>query len=192
MSAIKAGNIEKGSFLLFKGIPYIVLEREFSKTGRGGSIVRLKLKNLKNKSIIKETLKGSVTVEEIEVLEIKSQYLYRDGENLIFMDLETYEQFSVKLGEISNIENKILFLQESKVYSLVKWEDEVIDIKFPPKIAFEVVDAEIAVKSDTVTNAMKNITLHTGFILKAPIFINIGDKILVNSETKEYVERVKD
>ncbi|AYE36103.1 elongation factor P [Borrelia turcica IST7] len=192
MSTIKSGEIEKGSFLLFKGMPHIVLEREFSKTGRGGSIVRLKLKNLKNKSVIKETLKGADTAEEIEVLEVRSQYLYREGENLIFMDLETYDQFSVNLREVSNLEDKVLFLQEAEVYSLVKWEDEVIDIKLPPKIAFEVVDAEVAVKSDTVTNAMKNVTLHTGFIVKAPIFINVGDKILVNSETKEYAERVKD
>ncbi|AWG42606.1 elongation factor P [Candidatus Borreliella tachyglossi] len=192
MGTIKSGDIEKGHFLLFKGIPHIVLEREFSKTGRGGSIVRLKLKNLKNRSVIKETLKGADTAEEIEVLEVSSQYLYREGDNLIFMDLETYEQFNVNLREISNLEDKIPFVQEAEVYPLIKWGDEVIDIKLPPKIAFKVVDAEVAVKGDTVTNAMKNVTLHTGFVVKAPLFINVGDKILINSETKEYAERVKD
>ncbi|ETZ18272.1 Protein translation elongation factor P (EF-P) [Borrelia duttonii CR2A] len=191
MSTIKSGDIDKGSFLLFKGMPHIVLEREFSKMGRGGSIVRLKLKNLKNKSVIKETLKGSDTVEEIEVLEVNSQYLYKDNESLIFMDLETYDQFSVNLRDVVNLEDKVLFLQEAEVYSLIKWDNEVIDLKLPPKVAFEVVDAEIAVKGDTVTNAMKNVTLHTGLVVKAPLFINIGDKILVNSETKEYAERVK-
>ncbi|AHH08176.1 elongation factor P [Borrelia anserina] len=192
MGTIKSGDIEKGSFLLFKGMPHIVLEREFSKMGRGGSIVRLKLKNLKNKSVIKETLKGSDTVEEIEVLEVSSQYLYKENENLIFMDLETYDQFNVNLKEVANIEDKVLFLQEAEVYSLVKWDDKVIDLKLPSKVAFEVVDAEVAVKGDTVTNAMKNIILHTGLVVKAPLFINVGDKILVNSETKEYAERVKD
>ncbi|WP_024654049.1 elongation factor P [Borrelia persica] len=191
MSEIKSGDIEKGSFLIFKGMPHVVLEREFSKMGRSGSIVRLKLKNLKNKFVIKETLKGSDTVEEIEVLEVSSQYLYRENENLIFMDLETYDQFSVNLKDVVNIEDKVLFLQEAEVYSLIKWDDEVIDLKLPSKVAFEVVDAEVAVKGDTVTNAMKNVTLHTGLVVKAPLFINIGDKILVNSETKEYAERVK-
>ncbi|UER67408.1 elongation factor P [Borrelia sp. BU AG58] len=192
MGAVKSGKIEKGSFLLLKGVPHVVLEREFSKIGRGGSIIRLKLKNLKNKSVIREALKGTDTVEEIEVLEVKSQYLYKEGGDLIFMDLETYEQFSVNLGEVSNLEDKIVFLKEAEVYSLVKWEDEVIDIKLPPKIAFEVVEAEVAARSDTVTNAMKNVTLNAGFVVKAPIFINVGDKILVNSETREYAERVKD
>ncbi|WP_024655581.1 elongation factor P [Borrelia hispanica] len=191
MSTIKSGDIDKGSFLLFKGMPHVVLEREFSKMGRGGSIVRLKLKNLKNKSVIKETLKGSDTVEAVEVLEVSSQYLYKDNESLIFMDLETYDQFGVNLKDVVNLEDKVLFLQEAEVYSLIKWDNEVIDLKLPPKVAFEVVDAEIAVKGDTVTNAMKNVTLHTGLVVKAPLFINIGDKILVNSETKEYAERVK-
>ncbi|UPA16085.1 elongation factor P [Borrelia coriaceae] len=192
MVTIKSGDIEKGSFLLLKGMPHIVLEREFSKMGRGGSIVRLKLKNLKNKSIIKETLKGSDTVEEIEVLEVSSQYLYKDNENLVFMDLETYDQFSVNLREVANIEDKVLFLQEAEVYALIKWGKEVIDLKLPSKVAFEVVDAEVAVKGDTVTNAMKNVTLHTGLVVKVPLFVNVGDKILVNSETKEYAERVKE
>ncbi|QFP42100.1 elongation factor P [Borrelia miyamotoi] len=192
MGIIKSGDIEKGVFLLFKGIPHVVLIREFSKMGRGSSIVRLKLKNLKNKSIVNETLKGADTAEEIEVLEVRSQYLYKRNENLIFMDLETYDQFNVNLKEVANIEDKFLFLQEAEIYTLVKWENEVIDLKLPPKIAFEVVDAEIAVKGDSITNAMKSVTLHTGLIVKAPLFINVGDKILVNSETKEYVERFKD
>ncbi|BCR20822.1 elongation factor P [Borrelia miyamotoi] len=192
MGIIKSGDIEKGVFLLFKGMPHVVLSREFSKMGRGGSIVRLKLKNLKNKSIVNETLKGADTAEEIEVLDVRSQYLYKRNENLIFMDLETYDQFNVNLKEVADIEDKFLFLQETEIYTLVKWEDEVIDLKLPPKIAFEVVDAEIAVKGDTVTNAMKSVTLHTGLIVKVPLFINVGDKILVNSETKEYVERFKD
>ncbi|BCR21649.1 elongation factor P [Borrelia sp. HM] len=191
MGVIKSGDIEKGYFLLFKGVPHVVLEREFSKMGRGGSIVKLKLKNLKNKSIVHETLKGADTAQEIEVLEVSSQYLYKENENLIFMDLETYEQFNVNLKEVANIEDKFLFLQEAEVYTLIKWGDEVLDLKLPPKIVFEVVDAELAVKGDTVTNAMKSVTLHTGLTVKAPLFINIGDKILVNPETKEYVERFK-
>ncbi|AJA90045.1 elongation factor P [Borreliella chilensis] len=191
MAVVKSSEIEKGSFLLIKGAPHIVLEREFSKTGRGGAIVRLKLKNLKNKSVIRETLKGADTAEGIEIHEVSAQYLYRDNEVLVFMDLETYDQVNLDLKESSSFQDKLPFLQESEIYSLITFDNSVIDIKLAPKIAFEVVEVEAAVKGDTVTNAMKNVTLNTGLVVKAPLFINVGDKILVNSETKEYAERVK-
>ncbi|OJH15577.1 elongation factor P [Borreliella bissettiae] len=191
MAVVKSGEIEKGSFLLVKGVPHIVLEREFSKTGRGGAIVRLKLKNLKNKLVIRETLKGADTAEAIEIYEVSAQYLYKDKDVLVFMDLETYDQVSLDLKESANFQDKVLFLQESEIYSLIMFDNVVIDIKLAPKIAFEVVEVEAAVKGDTVTNAMKNITLNTGLVVKAPLFINVGDRILVNSETKEYAERIK-
>ncbi|EEH00457.1 translation elongation factor P [Borreliella finlandensis] len=191
MAVVKSSEIEKGSFLLIKGAPYIVLEREFSKTGRGGAIVRLKLKNLKNKFVIRETLKGADTAEAIEIYEVSAQYLYKDKDVLVFMDLETYDQVSLDLKESANLQDKVPFLQESEIYSLVTFDNVVIDIKLAPKIAFEVVEVEAAVKGDTVTNAMKNITLNTGLVVKAPLFINVGDKVLINSETKEYAERIK-
>ncbi|WNY69374.1 elongation factor P [Borreliella andersonii] len=191
MAVVKSSEIEKGSFLLIKGVPHIVLEREFSKTGRGGAIVRLKLKNLKNKFVIRETLKGADTAEAIEIYEVSAQYLYKDKDVLVFMDLETYDQISLDLKENANLQDKVPFLQESGIYPLIIFDNVVIDIKLAPKIAFEVVAVEAAVKGDTVTNAMKNITLNTGLVIKAPLFINVGDKVLVNSETKEYAERVK-
>ncbi|ADQ31093.1 elongation factor P [Borreliella burgdorferi] len=191
MAVVKSSEIEKGSFLLIKGVPHIVLEREFSKTGRGGAIVRLKLKNLKNKFVIRETLKGADTAEAIEIYEVSAQYLYKDKDVLVFMDLETYDQVSLDLKESANLQDKVPFLQESEIYSLVTFDNVVIDIKLAPKIAFEVVEVEAAVKGDTVTNAMKNITLNTGLVVKAPLFINVGDKVLINSETKEYAERIK-
>ncbi len=107
------------------------------------------------------------------------------------MDLETYDQVSLDLKESANLQDKVPFLQESEIYSLVTFDNVVIDIKLAPKIAFEVVEVEAAVKGDTVTNAMKNITLNTGLVVKAPLFINVGDKVLINSETKEYAERIK-
>ncbi|MBB6207927.1 elongation factor P [Borreliella lanei] len=191
MAVVKSSEIEKGSFLLIKGVPHIVLEREFSKTGRGGAIVRLKLKNLKNKLVIRETLKGADTAEAIEIYEVSAQYLYKDKDVLVFMDLESYDQVSLDLKENANLQDKVPFLQESEIYSLITFDNVVIDIKLAPKIAFEVVEVEAAVKGDTVTNAMKNITLNTGLVVKAPLFINVGDKVLVNSETKEYAERIK-
>ncbi|AEW68553.1 Efp [Borreliella garinii BgVir] len=191
MAVVKSSEIEKGSFLLVKGTPHIVLEREFSKTGRGGAIVRLKLKNLKNKFVIRETLKGADTAEAIEIYEVSAQYLYKDKDVLVFMDLETYDQVSLDLKESANFQDKVPFLQESETYALIMFDNVVIDIKLAPKIAFEVVEVEAAVKGDTVTNAMKNITLNTGLVVKAPLFINVGDKVLVNSETKEYAERIK-
>jgi elongation factor P len=184
---IKAGAIDKGMVLLIKDDPYAVAEREFVNPGKGSAFVRLKLKNLKTGQVLKQVLKSQESVEEIEVEDRECQFLYSDGEQFHFMDSENYEQFGIPLAGFEEI---AYFLKEGEHFKIVVWDGTPIDIKLPYKMAFAVTQAEEALKGDTVTGGTKPVTIETGLVVKVPLFIKEGDRILINTETKEYVERV--
>ena len=186
---MKGGAIEKGMYILFKGDPYLVAEREFVNPGKGAAFTRCKLKNAKNGSVLKETIKTSDNVEEANVFDRDGQYLYADGDSYHFMDIETYDQFEISSAVMGE---KGGYLKEGDQYRIIMWEQEPIDVIIPMKIVVEVTDAPDAVKGDTVTGASKTVVVETGISVQVPIFIKTGDKIRVNTESGEYVERVNE
>jgi elongation factor P len=174
-------------FLLIKGEPHIVSEREFVNPGKGPAFVRVKLKNVKTGFVIKETIKSQDSVEDVFVESKEAQFLYTDSDSYHFMDNQSYEQYAIS---IAGLEDRKNYLKEGESYQLVFYEDRPIDIKLPYKMVLTVVRAENAVKGDTVSNITKGVTVETGLEVKVPIFIKVGDRLLVNTETGEYVERV--
>jgi elongation factor P len=187
MGTIKAGDTGKGTCLLVKDAPYIVTEREFVNPGKGAAFVRLKLKNLRDGRVIQQVNKTHETLEEIAVEQSTYQYLYKDETNYVFMDTETYEQVTVP---VSGMEEKKNFLIEGQNVKLLMWEDTAIDIVLPYKMVLTVTQAENGEKGDTVSGATKTVTVQTGLTVKTPLFIRQGDRILINTESYEYVERV--
>jgi elongation factor P len=183
----KAGSIDKGMFILLKNEPHQVTEREFVKPGKGQAFVRLKLKNVRTGLVQRPVIKSHESVEEISVEDHASQYLYADESAYFFMDTDTYEQFEIPL---SGFEERKDYMKEGDTYDVVMWESTALDIKLPLKEVYTVSDAEDAVKGDTVTGATKTVVCETGLSVKVPIFIKTGDKLLVNTETGDYVERV--
>lgn len=186
---IKAGQIDKSTFLFFKNEPCMVVEREFVNPGKGSAFCRVRLKGLTTAKVYQETFKTQDTVEDIQVEEKTCQYLFSDNESYHFMHNDTYEQFEVPL---EGLEDRLQYMKDGESYRVVLWEDKPIDIKIPPKVVYTVVDAPEAIKGDTATNVTKVVTLDTGLKVKAPFFIKEGEKILVNTETNEYVERVNE
>lgn len=184
---IKAGGLEKGMAILIKGEPYVIVEREFVNPGKGSAFVRTKLKNPSTGQVLRETMKSQDQVEEIVVEDKDCQYLYADTDNYHFMDLETYEQFEIP---VQTFEDYRYLMKEGETYTLIMWGNRPLDIKIPYKVVYTVTQAEDAVKGDTVTGATKVVEVETGLKVKVPIFIKEGEKILVNTETGEYVERV--
>ncbi|HCG62749.1 MAG TPA: elongation factor P [Sphaerochaeta sp.] len=184
---IKAGQIDKGTALLIKGQPFICVEREFVNPGKGSAFVRLKLKSPATGQTLRETMKSQDNAEDITVEDRDCQYLYNDGENFHFMMTETYEQIEIPM---TSFEDYQFIMKEGETYRVTFWEHLPLDIQVPAKVIFEVAEAEEAVKGDTVTGATKNVTTETGLVVRVPIFIKQGERILVNTETKEYLERV--
>ena len=149
--------------------------------------MRLKLKNVRTGLVQRPVIKSHESVEDISVEDHPSQYLYADDSSYFFMDIDTYEQFEIPL---SGFEEKKNYMKEGDTYDVVMWESKPLDIKLPLKEVYTVSEAEDAVKGDTVTGATKTVACETGLVVKVPIFIKSGDKILVNTETGDYVERV--
>ena len=186
---MKAGDLAKGSFLLEKNLPYMVVEREFVNPGKGSAFVRLKLKNLRDGSVQRVTHKSQDNIEQIDVEEFRAQYMYKDAENYYFMNSQTYEQFAIPANTLPDLQ---YFVREGKgeEYRIVAWDEEILDVKLPPKVDLLVVEAEEAVRGDTATAVTKQVVLETGLRVRVPAFIRTGDKLRINVETKEYQERV--
>ena len=184
---IKAGQIDKGTALLIKGAPFICVEREFVNPGKGSAFVRLKLKSPTTGQVLQETIKSQDTVEDINVEMMDYQYMYNDGENFHMMNVDTYDQFEVPMA---NFEGYELLMKDGETYRCTVYNDEILDIQIPSKVVYLVAEAEEAIKGDTVQGATKFVTTGTGLRVRVPIFIKQGEKIRVNTETKEYLERV--
>lgn len=184
---IKAGQIEKGTALLIKGQPFICVEREFVNPGKGSAFVRLKLKSPSTGQVLSETMKSQDNAEDIMVEDVDYQYMYNDGEEFHFMQTETFEQLSVAMTSFPDYQ---YLMKDGEVYRCTVYNDEILDIQIPPKVVFLVAEAEEAIKGDTVQGATKYVVTETGLKVKVPIFIKQGEKIRVNTETKEYLERV--
>jgi elongation factor P len=184
---IRGGDITKGSCLLQKGQPYLVVEREFHNPGKGTAIARVKMKSIKDGSVLTMTIPTQQEVEDAVVDILGCQYQYADQDFFHFMNNENYDQYEVPL---SDMEDKKYYLKEGETYELTIWEGKVIDIKIPYKMVFVVAESENYVKGDTVSGATKPIVTETGLTVRVPLFIKQDERILVNTETNEYVERV--
>ncbi|MDR1315986.1 MAG: elongation factor P [Spirochaetales bacterium] len=184
---IRGGDIAKGSCLLQKGQPYLVVEREFHNPGKGTAIARIKMKSIKDGSVLTMTIPTQQEVEDAVVDMHSCQFQYSDQDHFHFMDNDSFDQFEVPIAEM---EEKKYYLKEGEIYELTIWEGSVIDIKIPTKMVFTVAESENYVKGDTVSGATKPIVTETGLTVRVPLFIKQDERILVNTDSNEYVERV--
>ena len=184
---MEIGDIHKNSKILIDGVPYNVIGADFMKPGKGRAIYRLKLRNLFNDSTLDRTYHSGEKVEEAHTTTIEGQYLYKDDENFVFMNTETFEQFFIDENLLGDKKN---FLQDGMVVTVLMMGEKPIDITLPTSVELKIVQSEIAVKANTVAPQMKAATLETGYIIAVPAFIKDGDVIKVDTRTGEYVERI--
>jgi len=186
MAKISTSDFKKGIFIEFKGEPNQIIEFQFVNPGKGSAFVRTKLKNLASGKVQEFTYKSGETVEEVPIMTREMQYLYKSGENYIFMDKNTYEQMTINKNIIGDFYR---FLRESELYQLLILEDKVIGMRYPKKIRLIVINADEAVRGNTVMGAKKIIELETGVKIAAPLFIKKGDLIVIDPISGEYIER---
>jgi elongation factor P len=178
--------IKTGKKLILNKEPYVVLEHSHSMIGRGGAVVRTKLKNLLSGAIIDHTFQGADKVEEAEISKSHAQYLYRENESYQFMDMTTYDQFSLSQNVM---ENMALYLVEGTEVVILNWNGNPINLEIPIKVTLTVTDAPPGIKGDTASGGDKVVTLETGLQVTAPLFVKAGDKIIINTERGTYVSR---
>lgn len=179
-------DVNIGTIFVRNGDPYKVLYKEHSKTGRGGAVLRTKLRNLRTGAVQEETFKAGDKFEEANISNQKAQYLYKEGDVFHFMDNVTYEQFAVD-ANIAGDKGK--YLVEGMEADLVVFNGKPLDIVIPIKMIFKVVQAPPSIKGNTADGGSKVVVLENGLNVSAPLFIKEGDSIKVNTDTGEYVER---
>ncbi|NOX20732.1 MAG: elongation factor P [Nitrospirae bacterium] len=185
---ISTNDFRRGTKIEYKGEPYMVIDFQHVKIGRGGAFVRAKLKGLKSGKIIEETFNAGDKIPKADLEEKEMQYLYSQDNLYYFMDNETYEQIPLteeQLGEAR------LYLKENMNVYILYYKSEPIAVELPNFVELQVVQTEPGVKGDTASGGSKPATLETGATVKVPLHINEGDIIKVDTRTGEYIERVK-
>ncbi|MFA7365329.1 MAG: elongation factor P [Patescibacteria group bacterium] len=183
---LSLNEIKTGKVLEINGEPFIVIKTDHHKMGRGGAVLKVKLKNLINGNALEKTYQGNDKAEEASTATKKANFLYKDQENAYFMDNTNFEQFSLL---IEDIEDQEKFLKEETTVDVLYFNENPVSISLPVKMDFKVVSAPPGVKGNSTGNVSKQVEIETGAIITVPLFINEGDMIKVNTETGEYAER---
>ncbi len=183
-----ASDLRKGLKIQIDNEPYIVIEFQFSKPGKGQALYRCKLRNMINGVIIDRTYRSGDTFEPADLQERKMQYLYSQENEFYFMDVENYEQSMLTAEQVGDAKN---YLIDNLEVDILLFDDKPIGITLPNFVDLKVTRADPWVKGDSVSGDSKPVTLETGYVVRVPPFIEEGDKITVNTRTGEYVTRVK-
>ena len=184
---ISTSDIKKGVCFKLEGDLFSVVEFQHVKPGKGGAFVRTKLKNIRKGTVIEKTFRSGEKLDDVRLEKSAMQYLYEEGEHLMFMNTESYEQESVPKEALGNA---LKFLKEEDIVDIIFYEGEAVSVEPPASVVLKVIYAEPGVKGDTATNVLKPVKVETDAEVKVPLFINEGDMIKINTETGEYLERV--
>ena len=183
---VSSNDFKNGMTILYDGHIYKILEFMHVKPGKGAAFVRTKLRDLRNGGIVDITFNSAEKVERAIIDKITMQYLYDDGSSLVFMDMETYEQIELTHALV---EYEMKFLVENMTVEIEKMGDEILGIILPDKVTLLVTKCDPAVRGDTKTNALKDAYVETGLLVKVPMFIEEGEKIIISTETGKYSSR---
>jgi len=183
---ISTNQFKSGLFIRLDGEFYTIIESQHYKPGKGGALVRTKLRNLKLGTVIDRTFRAGETVEDVFVEEKRYQYLYNADGQYHFMDNATYEQTSLAEEKMSAVKK---FLKENTEVTVSMCEGHILNMRLPIFINLVIKETEPGVKGDTVKTGTKNAKLETGTTVQVPLFINTGDIITVDTRTGEYTGR---
>jgi len=179
-------NLKVGTKISLENDPYVVLSYYHSKQGRGGAVVKTKLKNLRTGGVIDKTFQGADRVDEAELSKQKATYTYSDDTNAYFMDGSTFEQFEISLEKVGESKK---YLIENENVDILYFNNEPLNIELPIKMTFKVISSPPGVRGNSAGSVNKKVTIETGASLDAPLFIKEGDKIVVDTRDGSYVER---
>jgi elongation factor P len=183
---ITTNEFKNGISIVSDGNLYTVMEFQHVKPGKGSAFVRSKLRNLRTNAVIDKTWRAGEKVEPAHIDKNKMSYIYSSGTAYVFMNNETYEQIEIPTAQL---EYQMNFLIENMEVNVISYQGEILGVDLPEKVTLEVTVADPAVKGNTSTGATKDAEVETGFTLQVPLFINPGDKIVINTNTGKYDTR---
>ena len=187
MPAITTNDLKNGITLLLDNGLFTVVEFQHVKPGKGGAFVRTKIRNARTGAVIERTFNAGIRVEQAIVEKKDMQFLYKDGDEYVFMDTETYEQLNVRpvaLGDAAD------YMIESMMAQIAIYNGDIVSVEIAASVELEITETEPGLQGDRSTGGRKPATLQTGKVVQVPLFINIGDRVKVDTRTGEYMTRV--
>ncbi len=187
MPAISTNDLKNGITLELDNGLFQVVEFQHVKPGKGGAFVRTKLRNVRTGSVLEKTFNAGIRVEQAVLEKKDMQFLYRDGDEYVFMDTASYDQMTVApvaLGDAAD------YLVESMVAIIALHNGEIVAVEIPASVELTVANTEPGVQGDRVSGARKPAELETGKTIQVPLFINIGDRVKVDTRSGDYITRV--
>ncbi|MCS6857059.1 MAG: elongation factor P [Sandaracinaceae bacterium] len=181
-------DLRKNLKIIIDGEPYVILESQFVKPGKGQAFTRTKVRNLLTGAVIERTFKHNETIPKADVEERQCTYSYKEGKNHIFMDAQTYDQIPLSPEQLGDAVN---YLQEGMTVNILFWNGRPIGVTPPTFVELKVTQTEPGFRGDTATNTLKPAKVETGATVMVPLFVNEGDVIKIDTRTGEYVERVR-
>jgi elongation factor P len=184
---LNTSDMGNGTVFLHEGVVYQIVWFQHHKPGKGGAMLRVKLRNVRTGATIERTFKSGERFEELSLARKPMQFLYSEGDNFIFMDPKTYEQISVSRATLGD---STRFLGENMEVQATYLEDEFLGVELPASVELKVVSTVPGIKGDSVSNMVKPATLENDIEIMVPLFIKEGESIRVDTRTNEYVSRV--
>ena len=180
-------DLRKGLKILVDSDPYIVVEAQFVKPGKGAAFTRTKMKNLLTGGVIERNIRSGEKLEPADIEENEMQFLYKEGDAFVLMNTSTYDQMHIQkevVGEAAD------FMKDNTNVQVLLFNGRPIGITLPNFIDLRIIKSDPAVRGDTATNVTKPATLETGAVVQVPLFVNEGEVIRIDTRTGQYVERV--
>jgi elongation factor P len=184
---VSTAEFKKGLRIVFDGQPYAIVDFQHVKPGKGGAFVRTRLRNIDSGAVVEKTFRAGEKLENVRTESRPMTYLYRDGDLLYFMDSDTYDQVPVSVDVVGEAAGYIV---EGGTVSVLSADGEVVSVEPPAHVDLGVEQTDPGLKGDTATGGTKPATLETGVVVQVPLFINVGDRVRVDTRSNEYLTRV--
>jgi elongation factor P len=184
--ALSTNDLRNGMALDLPEGLFTVVEFQHVKPGKGGAFVRTKLRNMRTKAVIERTFRADERVEQAVIEKKEMQYLYRDGEQYVFMDSVSYDQLHVESAALGSASS---YLKEGDSAILQTYDGQIVDVDLPAAVELTVTETEPGIQGDRVSGARKPATLETGLVVQVPLFVNTGDRLKVDTRSGEYITR---
>lgn len=183
---ININDIKNGMTIIMDGSLYSIVEFQHVKPGKGPAFVRIKRRNLRTGAVTEDTFNTNIKITKARIDKVHAGYLYSMGDTYVFMNNDTYEQIEIPASVLGD---QVNFIKEGLEIDIENYEGEIIGISLPEKVEYEVVETEPAVKGNTATNATKDAKIETGYVVKVPLFINEGERIIISTKDGKYSGR---
>jgi elongation factor P len=183
---ISSNDFRSGVSIVLDGSVWRVVEFLHVKPGKGAAFVRTKLKNAQTGNVMERTFRAGETLPQANLEKSTMQHTYKEGDNYVFMDMETYEEGTLTAKQIGD---RVKYLKEGMEVNVVRWDEQVLEVELPNSVVLEVTQTDPGVKGDTATGGSKPATLETGAMVMVPLFITQGERIKIDTRDDKYLGR---